>query len=168
MPKIIENLPQSLMAEARRQVLESGYSAMTIRSVAQACNVGIGTVYNYFPSKDALTAGFMAADWKTYIAQIQAAGEKAQEPEPVLRCIYDQLRRFLRLYQPLFQDATAIANAAGAFGHYHQMLRGQLAAPLRRFCAEDFQAEFIAEALLTWTVAGRPFEEIESQIQKIF
>ena len=63
MPKIIENLPEKLAEEARRQITESGYSAMTIRSVAKACGVGVGTVYNYYPSKDALVAQFMLEDW---------------------------------------------------------------------------------------------------------
>ena len=35
MPKIIENLPQRLLEEARRQIETSGFSAMTIRSVAK-------------------------------------------------------------------------------------------------------------------------------------
>ena len=44
MPKIIENLPERLAEEARRQIEASGFSAMTIRSVAKACGVGVGTV----------------------------------------------------------------------------------------------------------------------------
>ena len=51
MPKIIENIREKLLEEARRQVMEEGYEAMTIRSVAGACGVGVGTVYNYFSSK---------------------------------------------------------------------------------------------------------------------
>ena len=57
MPKIIENLPERLAEEARRQIEESGFSAMTIRSVAAGCGVGVGTVYNYFPSKEAFIYG---------------------------------------------------------------------------------------------------------------
>ena len=53
MPKIIENLREKLVREAQYQVEERGYSALTIRSVANACGVGVGTVYNYFASKDA-------------------------------------------------------------------------------------------------------------------
>ena len=34
MPKIIENLENRLIEEARKQIEEAGYSAMTIRSVA--------------------------------------------------------------------------------------------------------------------------------------
>jgi len=74
MPKIIENLKERLIDEARRQVEEDGYAAMTIRSVAKGCGVGIGTVYNYFPSKDTLVATFMLEDWQMCIRTINAAG----------------------------------------------------------------------------------------------
>ena len=43
MPKIIENLESRLIAEAKKQIEESGYGTMTIRSVAKACGVGVGT-----------------------------------------------------------------------------------------------------------------------------
>ena len=47
MPKIIENVKQKLMDETRRQIAECGYDAVTVRSVAKACEIGIGTVYNW-------------------------------------------------------------------------------------------------------------------------
>ena len=59
MPKIIENLQARLAVEAKKQVEESGYAAMTIRSVAKACGVGVGTVYNYYSSKDEILASYM-------------------------------------------------------------------------------------------------------------
>ena len=63
MPKIIENLRVRLMEEAKRQIAESGYAFMTMRSVAKGCGVGIGTVYNYFASKNALLAAYLLEDW---------------------------------------------------------------------------------------------------------
>ena len=56
MPKIIENLREQLLSEAKKQVKERGYAATTVRSVAKACGLGTGTVYNYFKSKDMLIA----------------------------------------------------------------------------------------------------------------
>ena len=45
MPKIIENVREQLIGEAKRQIAENGYAQTTIRSVAKACGLGVGTVY---------------------------------------------------------------------------------------------------------------------------
>ena len=168
MPKIIENLESRLIEEAKRQIEESGYSAMTVRSVAKACGVGIGTVYNYFPSKEAILATYMLADWKKCIAAIGAVSTYSDNPKPVVLCIFDQLLLFARRHQTVFSDEAAAAAFAGSFSKYHGMLRSQLATPLRKFCNSDFSADFIAEALLTWTMAGKSFDDIFGMIVKLF
>lgn len=168
MPKIIENLEDRLIAEARRQIEAEGYGALTIRSVAKACGVGIGTVYNYFPSKDALLANSMLRDWNQCIVAINAVSTYSREPEPVVHCICDQLIAFARQHQRIILDEAAAAAFAGSFSRYHSLLRGQLAQPLRKFCESDFASEFIAESLLTWTMAGKPFDEIYGMIRKLF
>ena len=167
MPKIIENLESRLLSEAKRQVTEYGYSAMTIRSVAKECGVGVGTVYNYFPSKDALLATYMLEDWNKCVATINAVSTYSDQPAPLVRCICDQIRSFADLHTAVFQDEAAAAGFAGSHSKYHALLRSQLAQPLRKFCQSDFSAEFIAEALLTWTVAGKTFDEIYSMIEKL-
>ena len=63
MPKIIENIREALLVEAKRQIAERGYQNTTIRSVAKECGVAVGTVYNYFKSKDMLIASFILEDW---------------------------------------------------------------------------------------------------------
>lgn len=167
MPKIIENLEDRLIAEAQRQIEAEGYGALTIRSVAKACGVGIGTVYNYFPSKDALLANSMLRDWNQCIVAIHAVSTNSQEPEPVVHCICDQLIAFAQQHQRIFLDEAAAAAFAGSFSRYHSLLRSQLAQPLRKFCESDFASEFIAESLLTWTMAGKPFDEIYGMIRKL-
>ena len=72
MPKIIENLRDQLLKEARRQIAHQGYTGTTIRSVAAACGVGVGTVYNYFSSKEMLIAAFMAEDWQKQLETMAA------------------------------------------------------------------------------------------------
>ena len=160
MPKIIENLPQRLLEEARRQIEESGFGALTIRSVAKACGVGVGTVYNYYPSKEALVASFMLNDWMECVAFIEASAAESQTLEPVLRVIHEKLCLFMEQYDPIFQDESASVSYTGSTSKYHSILRSQLARPLRKFCRDDFTAEFIAEAMLTWTVAGKDLDEL--------
>ena len=168
MPKIIENLKDRLIAEAKKQIEESGYSAMTIRSVAKACGVGVGTVYNYFPSKEALIATHLLEDWTACVAAIGQTAEQSENPRPVLQCIYTQLVGFSHRHQAVFQDEAAAAGFAGSFSQYHDLLRSQLADPLRRFCGDDFTALFVAESLLTWTMAGKSFAEIYEIVKKLF
>lgn len=168
MPKIIENPREKLMAEARRQTASFGYSAMTIRSVAKACRVSVGTVYNYFPSKEALVASYMLEDWKKCLCAIEDAAHSAKEPAPVLHCIYEQISAFITQYNAIFCDASAAAGAANSFCEYHAMLRAQLASPIGRFCRDDFTAQFIAESMLTWTMEQIPFAQLYEMIQKLF
>ena len=168
MPKIIENVKDRLIAEAKRQTEENGYAEVTIRSVAKGCGVGVGTVYNYFPSKDALIATHLLEDWKGCVQAIQEAAASSEEPRPVVRCIYDQLNGFSRRHEKIFRDEAAAASFAGSFSQYHGRLRDQLAQPLERFCSDGFTAQFLAESLLTWTMAGKEFDEIYRILQKLF
>ena len=168
MPKIIKDLESRLIAEAKKQIEDAGYGNVTIRSVAKACGVGVGTVYNYFPSKESLIATHLLEDWKSCITAIQAVSTYSDAPRPVTLCIYDQLNSFIGRHVAIFQDEAAAAAFAGSFSQYHGILRDQLAQPLRRFCKDDFTAQFIAESLLVWTVAKKPFDEIYGIIEKLF
>jgi len=167
MPKIIQNLEQKLLEEAERQIREHGYSATTVRSVAKACGVGVGTVYNYFPSKEALLASYMLEDWKKCIAAIEAVSTYCDTPKPVVRCICDQLQLFAQRHEAVFRDEGAAAAFHGSFSPYHSLLRSQLAAPLEKFCDDSFQAAFIAESLLVWTMAGKDFDTIYTVVKKL-
>lgn len=174
MPKIIENLREKLLLEARRQVMEDGYSTMTIRSVAKACGVGVGTVYNYFESKDMLVASFMLTDWMQCMSNINEFCEVEGNPQAVLQCLYNELKKFIDRYQVLFKDTNAGNSFSAAVSGRHVLLRNQIAAPLMQICEKQskaepkFLAEFVAESMLTWTVANRDFEEISQVLLQLF
>lgn len=168
MPKIIEELESTLIAEAKKQIEENGYGAVTIRSIAKGCGVGVGTVYNYFPSKDALIATHLLEDWKLCLHTVVSVATYAESPRPVVLCIYDQLNRFADRHQAIFRDEAAVAGFSGSFSRYHSMLRDQLAQPLERFCGDGFTAQFVAESLLIWSMAGKSFDEIYEILKKLF
>ncbi len=158
MPKIIKNLEQKLKAEARKQVMTEGYSALNIRDIAKNCGVGVGTVYNYYPSKDALIAGFMLEDWEQCLQNIRNTADNTSDAVAVLGTLHLELRSFLEQYNVLFTEASEKMPAPPR--QYHAMLREQIAGVLRPFCDSDFLADFTAEAMLTWTVAGKEFDLI--------
>lgn len=168
MPKIIENLPHRLLEETQRQIEEVGYGSLNIRTVAKNCGVGVGTVYNYYCSKDELVAAFLLEDWSRCMDNINVYSEKADDPESVLHVVYNEITAYTLRHRAIFCDKDAAIAFAGSLVRYHNLLRTQLAQALRRFCCDGFMAEFVAEAMLTWTVEGAPFADIFGQLRKLF
>lgn len=158
MPKIIENLREQLLTEAEKQIRERGYKNTTIRSVAGGCGVAVGTVYNYFKSKDMLIASFILTDWLECISSI-AAREKEDKRE-YLNYIYDSLIAFAARHTDLFTDSEAAKSFNQALSERHRMLRDQLSELIMPIAGDDFLASFVAEAMLCWTMDGRSFEDI--------
>lgn len=174
MPKILENIREKLLEEAKRQVSELGYSAMTIRSVASACGVGTGTVYNYFPSKDMLVASFMLEDWMICMQEIEQGMTEAQNAKAALYCMYQELLKYKEKYANLFMDENAEASYIASSSQRHHLLCRQLSEPLKIWtCRQDkvdasFLADFIAENMLTLSMTGKDFEQIASVLLQLF
>ena len=168
MPKIIENLRDQLLREARRQIAECGYTGTTIRSVAAACGVGVGTVYNYFPSKEMLIAAFMMEEWQKQLDAMAALPK--DQPEALLRGVYDALCSYAEGHRDLFSDAGAAKAVTPGFAPRHRMLREQLTGFILPICQGDtaaFTAAFIAESLISWAMEGIPFDTLYPVIQKL-
>jgi AcrR family transcriptional regulator len=168
MPKVIENLREKILAEADRQMREVGYGAMTIQSIAKACGVGVGTVYNYYSSKDEIVIACVAVAWMKRMDRICAVAQYSQTYDAVIHCIYDQILAFGVEHEYIFKDATAANSVDGAMFRYMWFLSAKLAEPLRKFCKSDADAQIIAEALLAWIRTGKSFEEVYSNIMKLF
>ena len=165
MPKIIENLREQLLAEAKKQILENGYAATTVRSVAGACGVGVGTVYNYFESKEMLIATFLYDDWKHYLSHMQTLSP--DDPHALLEGIFNSLKQFAGENEKLFSDADALKMVSvGSFGR-HKMLREQIASFLQPLCKTAFCAEFVAEAVIRWATEKVDFETVYPLLEKL-
>lgn len=168
MPKVIENLREKILTEANKQMQEVGYGAMTIQSIAKACGVGVGTVYNYFPSKDEIVIACVAADWMERMETIRAVAKYSTTYEAVIHCVYDQIYSFGVEHEYFFRDAAAANSIDGAIFRYMWLLSSKLAEPLQKYCKTAGEAQLIAEALLTWIRTGKSYEEVYSNIVKLF
>lgn len=167
MPKILKNLRSRLMEEARAQIEQKGYAGTTIRSVAAACGVAAGTVYNYFPSKEVLISSYLKEDWIGCLASIRA--DAAGGAEACLRAIHRELMSFSRKFRGLLADEDVVRILASEFWPRHLHQREQIAALLEPFFpSEDgFTARFIASSLITWSIAEVPFDRIYSEVKKL-
>ncbi len=165
-PKIIDNLRQKLIEQTRSQIQANGYGALTVRAVAECCGVGVGTVYNYFPSKDAMVACCLLQDWEQALDGIRNVCAEAQSADRVLCGLCEAVESFMRQHRALFVEPAAQKAFASAVHRHHSQLRGQLAGFLAPLCRQhacedpDFRAQFLSEAILTWVVAGKTYAEL--------
>lgn len=172
MPKKLKNIRERLLDEANKQISEKGYAKTTVRSVAEACGLGVGTVYNYFKSKDHLIATFMAEDWLSLLDKVESYSSK--DDKAVLEGIFNALIGFTQKYNSLFCDKDAEKVFMTAFFQRHKQLRHQLAEIIRPICNKsnitnrEFMSEYIAESLLAWTIAGKSFDEQYEILNKLF
>lgn len=85
------------MATSREEILEvirelirrQGWEAVNVRAVASACGVAVGTLYNYFPSRDALVAASVESVWK----DIFHHGDAMEDFGDILSCVRWLYRR---------------------------------------------------------------------------
>lgn len=60
---------EHILEHATRLALEQGIDYISIRKVAKDCDIAIGSIYNYFPNKDALTKAVAESFWDTILLQ---------------------------------------------------------------------------------------------------
>ncbi len=170
MPKIIDHLEEQIREAAKDQVLNLGYDKTTIRSVAKKCGIGVGTVYNYFSSKEELVASFMIEDWHTALGSMKALS--TQDPEAFLRGIHLSLLSFINAYRPLFSQAGAYPSGS-VFAERHRQLCDVLGGIILPLCSKtsepdpEYLSVFLAEALLSRTMRGDDFEQIYGVLKRL-
>ena len=174
MPKIIENVRGLLINEAKNQISENGYDAVTIRSIAKGCSLGLGTFYNYFKSKDMLIATFLLEDWQSRISKISNQSENKTNPMTVVKGIYDEIIDFVDANKMIFDSVEAKRAFNNTIGTYHKTLRKQVAQPILTCCVAsgyenaEFLSEFVAESILAWSVSKKNYDEFALVVEKLF
>ena len=159
MPKVIAELRPSILERARTALLDEGYGALTMRGIAKACGVAVGTVYNYFPSKDMLVASVMLEDWRAALRRMEELPPAPTAPE-ALENVFRELTVFCARYGAIWKEYTDTGHIAPITGGYHHQLVDQLAqavsaalAPFTPLCSPALPG-FLAEALLNAAPGG--------------
>ncbi|MBR1758693.1 MAG: TetR/AcrR family transcriptional regulator [Lachnospiraceae bacterium] len=174
MPKIIEELKETILAKTKEILLSEGYDALTVRSVAKASGIATGTVYNYFSSKDVMVASVMLEDWIHALHRMQEAAEEAPDVIEGLRRMSGEIRTFSRQYSHTWEQYKAGAGAVIFIKERHRQLIGQLVELIecllkKHDCwKEAHLAEFLAENLLARSQQGEEaFEMMVPILQKL-
>lgn len=106
MPKIIENLKETIILESRKLLTDKGYENFNVREIAKKCNIALGTFYNYFSTKDELILEIVREDWRG-ISDLVERLKKTEEPfKEKIRKIYLALELFISSYISIFVEMS--------------------------------------------------------------
>ena len=115
-----------ILAETRRVLVDEGYDAVVLRSVAESVGIKLGNLQYYYPTRDDLLLAVMTAEAATDIDDIRAVAASAGPPLDVLTQVVDHLVTkwrsdsgtvgatlgFLRMHKPDVEAAYRTVYAA--------------------------------------------------------
>lgn len=171
MPKIIPELKDRFVAAAKRRLLET--NDITIRQVAQDCDTAVGTVYNYFPSKEALLAEVMMTDWRICCEHMRIGAAKSEGPLEALRVTVMALREFTAKYALLWRNYAGVGDSMEVLNSRHHIIIAEIAAAasqtLDRFGVQGdaYLPEVLAELILYASRTDDGFDRITGVLRKI-
>ncbi|MBQ4382556.1 MAG: TetR/AcrR family transcriptional regulator [Oscillospiraceae bacterium] len=122
MPKLIPELRERLVRSARERLLSSRVHDITVRDVAADCSTAVGTVYNYFPSKDYLIAAVMLEDWFEAVESMKKGARAAGTVEEGFRSMDAALRAFVDRYSPAWKRYSNHNGAVNRISEHHRDL----------------------------------------------
>ena len=122
---------EKILKESRDLVAEEGLDALSIRKLAKKCDLAVGTIYNYFSSKDDLMISTIESVWED-IFRIEDYDQKANDFLKYLSDIFTHLSLGIEKYPNFFTihslsfKSQSIGKAKDSMATYIEKLRENL------------------------------------------
>ena len=173
MPKVIDNIRGRAVSEAREILIRDGYAALTIRGIARALGIGLGTIYNYFPSKEFLAACVMLEDWQELTKDFEQR-HSGQAAEQVIADLFSLIQTFTQRYDPAWREYEQSGGSRSMVRQYHGILADQFTGYIRNVLPSALQerepdlARFLAELTIRFgSDVSMTYKMISSAVQKL-
>lgn len=102
MPKVIDNLRETILLQAREIVVNQGIDKLTMREVSNKTGIAVGTVYNYFPTKRELTTVLIEKYWYEYLIHIDEIDSSVDDLFDKLHGIYSRMEYFVDKFKEIW------------------------------------------------------------------
>ena len=111
---------EEILKASRILIQQNGWAAVNMRSVAAACGVSVGSVYNYFDSKTALVSAAVESVWND-IFHHPENGEAFQDTLSCIRWMYQQMEYGCQQYPGFFAHHSLVFIQHGMTGGKEKM-----------------------------------------------
>ncbi|QSX07404.1 TetR/AcrR family transcriptional regulator [Sedimentibacter sp. zth1] len=113
---------EAIITVCRVLAAENGLQSLNMRTVAKKCNVSVGSVYNYFPSKADLIVATIQDVWQHIFHMDKICKKVASFPDYV-SWIFESVQSGVAEY-PNFFTAHSISFASTEKGKARQVMEG--------------------------------------------
>jgi AcrR family transcriptional regulator len=153
---------EAILKAAAQVFAQRGYAGGTTNHVAERAGVSIGTLYEYFPSKDALLVSLIEAHLREGEAIVErAASEVAAEPSDLrqtvrrfIRAMVDLHARDRALHRVLFEEAPLPQHVRRMYTEVEKRITERVEALLRQHREVVVQSPALAAAIVVQAVEG--------------
>ncbi|HVV70290.1 MAG TPA: TetR/AcrR family transcriptional regulator [Verrucomicrobiae bacterium] len=143
-----------ILKAARQLLAERDFESMTTRDIAHAARIAVGTVFNYFASKEAIVASLASeaiAAARTDFAQREAEAESVQEA--LFTLVAGELRRLKPLREHLPAVLETLLSPLTAGGGDGEWLRVSHLETVVRLCQKHGHGELSPVAVnMYWSL----------------
>lgn len=173
MPKIIENLNDRILDVAEARLKKDGYEKLTVRGIATDCDIAIGTMYNYYSSKEMLVGSLIFRDWRSVMVQMELCARRAVSVHEGIASISNLMTEFAGRFSPIWKDYHFSKSSSFSFEDRHMVLVQELSQTLcklfTRFTCKDSDklSQIFAEVILDITSSKKSYEEYSDILERM-
>lgn len=102
MSRIIDNPTELILNKAKELMTRDGLNSLNMRSLSKACDIALGTIYNYYPTKKDLIVQMMVEYWEEYFRKLEAIESKDNTLYDKLREIFLELKEFIGRFREVW------------------------------------------------------------------
>jgi AcrR family transcriptional regulator len=126
MAKKIDGLRKQIIESTQEIIAESGYETLSMRKLSKMLGIAVGTLYNYYPNKQALLLEVLESSWQETFKKIEQINEGDQDAvEKFISILYDDIANRKGLGQILIStdvSGSSVKNIRGIFDHLEENL----------------------------------------------
>lgn len=174
MPKIIEDLKSTILEAVANDLTILGYKKLNIRGIAKKCNIAVGTIYNYFSSKEILVASLMAKNWLESMHKIDNQISSIKDLYQGFEIIYNGILEFKNNYKNVWSEYTPSMPFYDESKNRHLIFRNQIEERLIKVLEITNNKHYeyfpiITELLITCVMQEDiNFDNLKTFIKKLF
>ena len=173
MSKVIANVRSNAIRIAADILKSEGIDGIKLRTIASECGVAVGTLYNYFPSKEYLIGCVVLEDWNNAYDLMRSGSEKGSSARECLRSIYGIMCGFAVQHEYLYSYSNWDSSGKYTHANRHEVLVNAIKVLIEdideRFglCLDESITVFLCESVINSSVKHYSFEQIEPAFIKI-